>query len=56
MIGEPAAAHLLRRAAFGGNATQVRQFSRLTREEAVDRLFDTSVEAALPGWSRWHKT
>ena len=53
MIGEPAASHLLRRAAFGANATQVRQFSRLTREEAVDRLFDTSVEAALPGWSRF---
>lgn len=52
-IGEAAAAHLLRRAAMGGHNTHVRQFARLTREEAVDRLLDTSSDPALPGWSQF---
>lgn len=35
-----AAAHLLRRAGFGGNARDIDEFARLPREEAVGRLLD----------------
>lgn len=34
------AAHLLRRAGFGGNREQIEEFARLTREEAASRLLD----------------
>lgn len=36
---------------MGGNATQVRQYARLTREEAVNRLFDSSGDPGVPNWS-----
>jgi len=38
------AAHLLRRAGFGGTPAQLEEFASLTREEAADRLLD--LEAA----------
>lgn len=34
------AAHLLRRAGFGGNAREIDEFAKLTREEAADRLLN----------------
>jgi uncharacterized protein (DUF1800 family) len=52
-IGRPAAAHLLRRAAYGGTVNQIRDFSRLTREEAVDQLLDTSSTPSVPGWGHF---
>ncbi len=38
------AAHLLRRAGFGGNAAEIDEFAALSREEAADRLLN--LEAA----------
>ena len=43
------AAHLLRRAAFGGTAAQISEFAALSREDAADRLlnFETIDNSAL---------
>ncbi|MGE0600238.1 MAG: DUF1800 domain-containing protein [Dehalococcoidia bacterium] len=43
------AAHLLRRAAWGGTAAQIDEFAALSREEAADRLlnFETADNSAL---------
>ena len=50
-LDRPAAAHLLRRAAVGGTNQQVNSFFDLEREEAVDRVLDTSVTPSVPGLS-----
>ncbi len=51
VVGDPKrrAAHLLRRAAFGGTAAQIDEFAALSREEAADRLlnFETIDNSAL---------
>ena len=47
------AAHLLRRAAMGATTPQIDSFVGMTREAAVDRLFDLSVTPALPFWRRF---
>lgn len=44
------AAHLLRRAALGGTTTQIDSFVGMSEEAAVDRLFDTSAAADVPGF------
>lgn len=45
------AAHLLRRAGFGGTAAQIDEFAGLSREESADRLlnFETIDNSALDG-------
>jgi uncharacterized protein (DUF1800 family) len=45
------AAHLLRRAGFGGTLAQIDEFSKLSREDAADRLlnFDAVDNSALDG-------
>ena len=44
------AAHLLRRAGFGGTTAQIDSFVGMSEEAAVDRLFDTSGTTGLPGF------
>lgn len=53
-LNRAGAAHLLRRAAMGGTTAQIDEFVGLTREQAVNRLLDTSSSAALPGWGRFN--
>ena len=60
-IGDPRrqAAHLLRRAGFGGTPAEIDEFAKLSRKEAADRLLnfraidnsglDTRIQAAGPG-------
>ncbi|MBV6645608.1 MAG: DUF1800 family protein [Cyclobacteriaceae bacterium] len=42
-LGKKRAAHLLRRACFGATKEQIDEFSALTADEAVDRLFSTTI-------------
>jgi uncharacterized protein (DUF1800 family) len=41
-------AHLLRRAAFGGTATELRNYSNLGYEEVVDQLLDAHDTTSIP--------
>lgn len=43
-LGTKRAAHLLRRATFGGTKADIDAFAGLTAAEAVSRLFDTTIE------------
>ncbi|MEP2771896.1 MAG: DUF1800 family protein [Fulvivirga sp.] len=43
-LGIKRAAHLLRRATFGGTKADIDTFAGLTAAEAVSRLFDTTIE------------
>ena len=52
-LSRAGAAHLLRRAAMGGTTAQIDTFVGLTREQAVNRLLDTSSNPSLPGWGRF---
>ncbi len=56
MLTAADAAHLLRRAAFGATPDQVQSFVGLTREEAIDRLFDTSTDPLMPDYSVFDAT
>lgn len=52
-LDRPSAAHLLRRGAMSGVQGNVASFFGMQHEAAVDRLLDTSVTSALPGWARF---
>jgi uncharacterized protein (DUF1800 family) len=55
-LGKKAAAHLLRRATFGANKTEIDIFSGLSASAAVSELFQTTPlpqEPVLPGGSPW---
>jgi uncharacterized protein (DUF1800 family) len=45
-IGTPAAAHLLRRAGFGGTAAEIQTYAAMERAAAVDAILDVSAAAA----------
>lgn len=49
MLGVQRAAHLLRRATFGGSKQDIDDFANLTAQQAIAILFDTAIpEAPLP--------
>ena len=53
-IGFDGARHLLARTGFGGTWSEVQEFSKLTREEAVDRLLAglrTTASTPAPEWT-----
>lgn len=55
-LGKKAAAHLLRRATFGANKTEIDAFSGLTASAAVTQLFQNTPlppEPVLPGGAAW---
>ena len=54
--GLEGARHLLTRSCFGATASQLKQFSLLTREQAVDKLIatlDTEPVTPLPAWATY---
>ena len=58
ILGTADAAHLLRRAGFGGTAKDLASFAKRTRGDAVDLLLGTKTRrsrppAGKPAISRW---
>jgi len=52
-IGVDSARHLLNRTGFSASGTEIQSFSRLTREEAADRLLNGALTVAFTPPPRW---